>query len=522
MNNTLRLGLGSDKVVTVTFTDENGQREKIEFPSRDVLDGKKEEEKVGLLFFVEEYINSKDNNFRLKLFKKYKEANDQLDELILDNTLEPINIKMFHDILDLINIKDLTSFLSTIVPVPKELQDKFVPDKDETLNEIQTYTKKQYLELIVLATLLKFTLPVLGKYMHIKSHLVNKHLKVFFFLPIYESYSKIRELDSYEKLYLFAEKAFIKENTAENAAVRTMLFNIPKDETVRWLFSAAIISGIMALSSINDTAEENIIKRLFNNILKNKINKTTENTKIKSKAETVSKGDENSQESMSESCRVTTKLSPGYVEEIDWATETPDFIAKQLKNKNFVMDKDLANECFNFMMSYAKEGPFIVSDAVFTLLGWIFHSPLLHADAFERLGMKSLYSTIAVAYSHLAVNGFKDIGLMVYSKLNTIDSGSFNNSTNKAKIPDIIKEELEASYSIIKKRKLTKTKIEEVSICEVAIGMLSDMMYAEEYITFAKKEDILDVKGDSSSPLIVAGSELKIRLAELLIFINKR
>jgi len=520
-NNILRLGLGSDKVITISFTDEDGQREKIEFPSRDVLDGKKEEEKVGLLFFVEEYINSKDNNFRVKLFKKYKEANDQLDELILINSLEPINVKIFHDILDLINIRDLTNFLTTIVAVPKELQDKFTPDKDEMLNEIQTYTKREYLELIVLATLLKFTLPVLGKYMHIKSHLVNKHLKVYYFLPIYESYLKISELKSYEKLYLFSEKAFMKENTEESAAVRTMLYNIPKDETVRWLFSAAIISGIMALTSINDTYDENLIKKLFNNILKNRINKTTENTKIKSKAETVSKGDENSQESMSESCRVTTELSPGYVEELNWAMETPDFIIKQLKNKNFTVDRDIANASFNFMMSYAKEGPFIVSDTVFVLLGWIFHTHIAHANSFKYLRMQALYSAIAVAYSHLVVNGFKDLGLMVYSKLNTIDSGSFNNSTNKAKIPDIIKEELETFYNI-KKNKLTKVKIEEISIAETAIGLLADMMYTEEYITFAKKEDILDVKGDSSSPLIVAGSELKIRLAELLIFLNKR
>jgi hypothetical protein len=115
---------------------------------------------------------------------------------------------------------------------------------------------------------------------------------------------------------------------------------------------------------------------------------------------------------------------------------------------------------------------------------------------------------------------------MILSKINNQDDdedevAAFNNSGPRAKIPEMLKQELDKYYKI-KKNKVAGKNIEEISIPELGIHILSDMMYKEEFLTLAPSEHILAVKGASSSPIIIANGDLKIRLAEMLLFINKR
>lgn len=522
----LELSFILDKTLTVYIELKNSGEKSLPFPAKEIVSGKKEEEKNGLFFYVEEYLRFKGPVFSEKLFKQYQVASDTLDELSLVNTLEPLNTQVFYSILNMIDMEEMHLFLSRIISIPKGLEEKFVQDVNGTLNAIQTYTKKEYAELITLSTALKLVMPVLGKYMDSKSSLINKNLKEILFLPIFSNYPRFKRMDAFKKLELFAEKAYIKEQSAESDAVRSILVGIPKDETVKWLFASSLFLGLMSVSTINDNDETNIIKKIFKSILSSRINKRTDNTKIKNKANTTggSAGEE-TQESNSEACRVVTDITPGAVEELNWSCETPAFIMQQM-HKNFTFIPDVANQAYRLMISHSKESLIIVPDSTFVLLGWIFQLPLNHYESFKYLKMKELYSAISVAYAHLYANGFKDIGLMILSKVNNQDDdedevAAFNNSGPRAKIPEMLKQELEKYYNI-KKNKVSGKNIEEISIPELGIHMLSDMMYKEEFLTLAPSEHILAVKGASSSPIIIANGDLKIRLAEMLLFINKR
>lgn len=515
-----------DKSLTVLIELKNDeqQRRKISFPAKEILSGKKEEEKADLFFYVEEYLRFKGPVFSERLYNQYQVASDTLDELSLINSLEPLNTQVFYSILNLIDIDEMHMFLSRVIRIPKGLDDKFVQDVNGTLNEIQTYTKTQFAELITLATMLKLVMPVLGKYMNVKSSLINKNLKEILFLPIFSNYPRFKNMPAFQKLKLFAYKAYQKEQSDESDAVRSILVGIPKDETVKWLFASSLFLGLMSLSTVNDNDDTNIIKKIFKSVLSSRINKRTDNTKIKNKAATLGGGaGEENQESTSESCRVVTKLTPGMVEELKWSCSSPAFIIKQLP-KSFNCNTEIVNSAYRTMLSYSKEAPFIIPDSTFVLLGWIYQSCLNHYGAFTYLRMKELYATIAVAYSHLYVNGFKDIALMLMSKLDMDfddEEATYNNIGTKAKIPEALKRELDGYYKI-KKNRVVGKNIEEQSVCETSIPMLADIMFAEEFKTLAPKEHILEVKKTSYSPIVTATGDLRIRLAELLLFINKR
>lgn len=515
-----------DKTLTVYIELKNSNRDRISFPAKEIVSGKKEEEKSGLFFYLEEYLRFKGPAFSEKLFNQYQVASDTLEELSLISSLEPLNTQIFYSILNTIDIEEMHMFLSRIISVPSGLEEKFVQDVNGTLNAIQTYTKREYAELITLATLLKLVMPILGKYMDTKSSLINKNLKEILFLPIFSNYPRFKNMAAFKKLELFAEKAYIKEQSAESDAVRSILVGIPKDETVKWLFASSLFLGLMSVSTINDNDEANIIKKIFKSILSSRINKRTDNTKIKNKANTIGGGaGEENQESVSEACRVVTDKTPGTIEELNWSCESPQFIIKQLPAKEFKVSSEITAQVYRTMISYSKEAPFIVPDSTFALLGWIFQLPLNHYDSFPYLRMKELYSAIAVAYSHLYVNGFKDIGLMLLSKVVAEDDdeslGGYNNIGTIAKIPDTLKKELDYYYPV-KKNKVFGKNIEEISIAEPSINELSRLMFAEEFLTFAPKEHILEVKKNSFSPIVIATGDLKIRLAELLLFLNKR
>lgn len=557
--------LGADMIMSVKISnitweekDENnkviipfGGSKKLEFSVKEVMAGKKEIEKNGLMLLVEEYLNIKTPEFRERLFKEYQIASDTIDGLALESTVEPLNVQLFHRVLDLIDYEELAAFLATIVQVPKDLKDEFVADADNMLNETQTYTKREYLELIVLSTFLKTTLPLLGKYMQVKSYLVNKNFKEYIFITVYDLYPKIARLEiepkeskiektekekfeekieieskskntAYTKLYKFCAKAYERDRNSENDSVRAIIYGIPKDETVKWLFASSVILAVASVSTINDTVAKNIITKIFNSILKSKVQKDTTRTPIKNKADTLSsKGGEETQESKSESYRITTSIMPGYVEEINWAAEDPDFIFKQL-HSYLNIDIDLANMIYNKLLSYSKGEAFIVPDSTFVIIGWAMHGYLLHIDALKHLRRKNLYAVIAITYSHLYINGFKDLALTIVSKTpGENDIGFNNNATNRTKLSEALKEELDSFYLVKKNRLTVKESLQESSIAEMGINALSEMLFAETFISLAPVEHLKEVKGNAS-PVVVMGTDLKVRLAEFLIFINNR
>ena len=559
MKNKISYVLGADmilsvKISNITWEEKDdagkiivpfGGSKKLEFSVKEVMAGKKEVEKTGLMFLVEEYLNIKTPEFREKIFREYQIASDTIDSLTLQSTVEPLHLPVFHRMLDMIDYEELAAFLATRVQVPKDLKDEFVADADNMLNETQTYTKREYLELIVLSTFIRFTLPMLGKYMQVKSYLINKNFKEYIFVSVYDLYPKISRLErdiksenltddekteiestsknrAYTKLYKFCAKAYERDRNSENDAVRAIIYGIPKEETVKWLFASSVILAVASVSTINDTVSKNIITKIFNSILKSKVQKDTTKTMIKNKADTLSsKGGDETQESKSESVRITTTLMPGYVEEINWSASDPTFIHKQL-NKYLAIDLELADAIYNRMLSHSKGERLIVPESSFVLAGWVLHNYLFHIGALKYLRKKNLFAVLAVVYSHLYINGFKDIALTIASKIPDDDDIGFNNNaTNRTKLTESLKEDLDSFYPVKKNRLTQKESMQESSIPEIGINMLSETMFSESYISLAPAEHLKEVKGNSS-PIVIMNTDLKIRLAELLLFIHNR
>ena len=559
MKNKISYVLGADmilsvKISNITWEEKDdagkiivpfGGSKKLEFSVKEVMAGKKEIEKTGLMFLVEEYLNIKTPEFREKLFREYQIASDTIDSLTLQSTVEPLHLPVFYRVLDMIDYEELAAFLATRVQVPKDLKDEFVADADNMLNETQTYTKREYLELIVLSTFIRFTLPMLGKYMQVKSYLINKNFKEYIFVSVYDLYPKISRLErdiksenltddekteiestsknrAYTKLYKFCAKAYERDRNSENDAVRAIIYGIPKEETVKWLFASSVILAVASVSTINDTVSKNIITKIFNSILKSKVQKDTTKTMIKNKADTLSsKGGDETQESKSESVRITTTLMPGYVEEINWSAFDPTFIHKQL-NKYLAFDLELADAIYNRMLSHSKGERLIVPESSFVLAGWVLHNYLFHIGALKYLRKKNLFAVLAVVYSHLYINGFKDIALTIASKIPDDDDIGFNNNaTNRTKLTESLKEDLDSFYPVKKNRLTQKESMQESSIPEIGINMLSENMFSESYISLAPAEHLKEVKGNSS-PIVIMNTDLKIRLAELLLFIHNR
>ena len=157
MKNKISYVLGADMILSVKISnitweekDDTGKivvpfggSKKLEFSVKEVMAGKKEIEKTGLMFLVEEYLNIKTPEFREKLFREYQIASDTIDSLTLQSTVEPLHLPVFYRVLDMIDYEELASFLATRVQVPKDLKDEFVADADNMLNEKQTYTKRE-------------------------------------------------------------------------------------------------------------------------------------------------------------------------------------------------------------------------------------------------------------------------------------------------------------------------------------------------------------------------------------------
>jgi hypothetical protein len=486
---------------------------RVDFPVKEVLTRKKEADKAGIMYHLEEYINSKGEGFKEELINSYQQSSDDLDELTLTPRLNPLNQTVFYRILDLFDIDDVSRFLTGRVKIPKDLKDKYVEDSDGMLNRVQTYTKQDYFELIVLATILRSVLPILGKYWFCKAGSIALEHRELTFIPIFNKYTKLSSLAAYNKLQEFAVKVFEKEgNKIENDMVRAITYSVPRDETSNWTFANFLFREIMSTSTLDDELERNIVTKVFNAV-KSKLNKDTSNTAISEKKPTESYGDSEKDESLAESYRITTEIIPGFTVEINWIVSDIELILKQFP-KEININRDVLKDAIRFI---SPHDDFMVTDSVFKLLGWIFHTHVVDCRSLKHIKLEGLKNLLCVGFAYLWSYGFKDLALILLSR--ATDDNFYNIVTNRSKITPELKDKLDKIY-VVNKNKLTKTGIEEMSVAEIAINELADNLYKEQFTTFASREYIVEATGNRT-PIITLSPDLKITLAKLVIEINR-
>jgi len=471
---------------------------------------------------LEAFLDWKGDEFKKKLIIEYIKCFKVLGENEGRRYITPLPYDVTDGILGLFSVDEMFHFIKNIYGfkslsnLKDEFDEKIIADGLGTKE--QTYLKDEYLELLALSQILKTIIGPIGQFandniMELNVKNIHHSLSGFFLdHPISESRPFIKLQGLINKIMETLSR------NKDESDIRTIENGIAKEDIPIAALATAIIQKVAMAVVIDDNESKNIITRTYNFINNKLQNKGDTSTAIRAKVGSVDldSGD-NDAESKMEQFRIVSNLPNGSVVEMNWSTKR-EIIA--------------INKRYNF---YNKDDELMYKDAlVFTdilrtsrlnntqtiLLGWIFKD-IIDPRSIDYILIDGIVNLLATAFVYLWKNDFKDIALLLTSKsLSNADSLEFNATTNIARIPKEIKLELDIQYPF-KKVIISKTGNKEVNLTEESISLITEILFKYEWSYTAYSNYVLEVNKNISDKVLVP-SNIKIRLAELILFLNKR
>ncbi len=468
---------------------------------------------------LEAYIDYKGPEFKNKLMDEYVKSNELLMYSIGKVEIVPLPYELVDNILDMFNIDDMFHFikfvykLKPLASLDAEFDEKRVADSLGT--RVQTYIKDDYLELTALVQIIKTVVGPIGQFGYMNSTELGKvhnHYVLFDFID----HHIIAETRPFIKLQGLIEKIIeTMSRSDEESAIRVIEKQVPTDELGNWVMSVAIIQKIGMSVVTDDTDTKNTITRTYN-FVNNKLNNkgdTSNSIRVK-KTGTDSDSSSNDPESVLESHRIVYDQSIANIVEMKWGLQT------QMNNFKLMDDK-----IDPVVYQHAKEFTKVlydvkIADVQIRVLSWIFKD-VIDPRAIKYVDIDTIIGSMALMFAYLWCNDFKDMALLLTAMPVEHDGAVMINFTNnRSRLTKELKDELDVVFPY-KKVIVSNTGNREVNICEDSINLATNDFYKHRWNYIAHNDYVSEVTGNIST-MVSIPSVFKIRLAELILHINKK
>ena len=465
------------------------------------------------------YLDYKGDEFKDKLFKLYTEANDSILDsmLVTDDIVLPTAI--VHNILDILDAVDIERYLTDVYKlyVPNSV-DRDIPDdieKDGRVTRVQTYSRKDYLELAALVLITKATLPIIGEYAYIKSEELNTALKEYILFEFYSGHNIVNN-PAMVKLFGFGKMIIEQEAKVENVdAIRVIEKFISRDQVPTFLLANVLFNKV-AMETLIDSSDDNLlVKKVYTFITgKIKIQIGSANAIKEKKALPDVDGSEGDRESFIESYRVLSE-PVGYAVELNWYLSDIDRIVRDLGvsfSPKLLLDAKLAASKF---ITHD------IGDYHIYILSVIFKR-VINPKAINYMDIDSIINIVTVGFAYLWTGKYYNLAILLLAAPVTDNSNNIviNTTANKNRLSKELKDALTVIYPYERVINDDKT----VNVVEESINTLVNNMYELLWVPIVSNKYIdacnLANKGNSNRYISrdrLLTSDLKLLIAEFII-----
>lgn len=467
------------------------------------------------------FINWKGDDFKKKLYDRYvRSFNDIIDTATLKE-IYPLPVYIVNPILDMFRLDEVVKYLVEVygLKAPSNLADEFdeMIELDGRGTRVQTYIKKDYIELAALVVVIKAIIGPIGQFAYVRSKDLNKTHKnyiLYQFLiqhPIFQS-------EPAEKLWGLIDKVVnLPTNESVLDSIRTLENRLPKDEIPTAVLARVVIEKLPLACIVDDDKDKNIVTKIYNYV-NNKLKSQGDTTKsIKPKTSLVdSESGTGDEESIIESTRVCGNLGTATPLEISWSINSIEAIMFQLPD---YMKKDIdlalayeAHDCCQVFMNGNLHRTQI------DMLTFLFKDVVV-PRALEHVDIESIINLMGVGFSYLWGMGFKQMALLLIAQQDTTqtDIMTINTTVNRSRLSKEMKDELERLYPY--KRVINEDT--QANLVEELITTLVNEIYDVRWIHTGKDKWVEEVLGDRNSDKILP-VDLKLQLASIIIEHEKR
>jgi hypothetical protein len=458
------------------------------------------------------YIEKKGDKFASELYNVLLDAENTLLLETAKKELEPMPLHIVHNILDMFDFEEVKTYVreSGLIHIPTMLPEEYDIgiELDEKGSREQTYLKNDYVELITLVTILKSTLGVVGNYASVKSNVLAKnpfreYLLFSFYLshPIFktDAFTKV-----YDSIYKLIDRLF---SDRENTAIRIIEKTMSKDNLPVYITAYVVIQKLLVNSELTDTDARNTITKIYH-FASNKIKLKDNTSNVKIKHFSNGEDDSGESESVMESYRTPTELSPGSILEFRSVFMHPITLARDLDLKRPPEDIYSMVESFKGLAE-----PLPIEECIY-IISWLYKD-VVDSRCFDYLELDEILNALAVGFLYLWDNGHKDIAYIISSFSSSVDDFKVNFSL-KNKLKPEIRDELDRLFPN-NKAVANIDGVSESSFIEESITIISKNLMGYNLVSILPKEYLLEKNGSRN---VVVTEGIKNILAEYIIFIH--
>lgn len=468
-------------------------------------------------YLLNSYLDYKGEQFKDVYFNILKTAYMQLYEEERKRNFDDIPAYIIEPILNLITLEDVLKFIKTtnIIIPPKALCDEFIEAEDgENKNtRIQTYIKEDYIELVAMAVIIKATIGPICHYGYLMKNDINGLNICYVLIHFYKSHPFFDSPPMVKLLQVMEKLIFLPLDSKEDISTKVISNNLPEEELPLLMLSIVIIQKIALSSFTKENDDNNIVKTIYNYV-KNKTKSEGDVSKnIKNKTAMVDADNSGDKESIIESHRLPCDLPKGFVVELNWSVSSTEAIIKQLPSSMLpYIDLELINQAKEFA---SKLNNFVVSQVQIDIISHVFKK-IIDPRAIPYLKLENLLNLFCVGFSYLYKLNFKELAILLFSRIVQQDTNIYISTTNRTKIPKELKDELDVYFPY--KRVISSSKI--VNIAEESINLMTNELISNPWMPVVNEKILSELNGSCIQDKIVPGN-IKIILANFYINVEK-
>lgn len=448
-----------------------------------------------------------------RIFELYKEAknycNNVPDVKALIMTLRPL----VHDLLKMHDTEEFDHWVRMHggIWIPSDLESEYVQDYERPRSREQTYLVPDFWALVFMIIKLRVIAPIWGEFVELIRRTAGQFTEINAYYLILNS-----TVDKSPAMARFRQ--YVSKNLKEtDYTTRTAV-----EGTGRQDFETALIAPILVrylvLANLTHEMNDMHLVQIIHRTLRNRLsqNESHQNT-ILPKQNPKDESDGEDATSRAEKYKNKPTVAPGIFVAIEKDTEYMGRIAAQLIGVRRLTPED--QEMLDDAYKSASELHTIPMEQCQIRLIQITVNPIVAAKAGWDINKAAIVRLAAVAQFALWKYGFQD--LATYVTASSHSGGSDYGTESRSHIPKELQAELDILYPF-QRRHPTKKNLKVVNDAIQEIMELSAAL--SEFTWYSNLSDklLIETRGSALNKTYRVNHDIRIRLAELAIFIQKR
>ena len=472
------------------------------------------EQEYGVLDYLNLYWETFSEAEQQQIFDIYREIvylfNSVWDRTDLANALNLAIIKLvnFHDFQ---RAYDWVVFRSDIA-VPSNFEKEYTHSVDRQGSRDQTYIRSDYTKLITLTLILRTMLPVWGEYIFRTRQESGTMYKEYCAFKLLARADNLHS-EPFEKLRVYIDRTVgdDKENPS------TIISGISSADFTDWMLALVVIRRLSVGDIRGIDPRANMVTYIHKYVTaKMKGSDIAADSMVKEKLYDDGGTDMESKLSSLERYKIKHDISLGEIVELTYILHDPKKVAYSLSMN--MTDELLYRsiESARVLMNHDLMDPQV------TLLRWIF-KPVISPRGIMYLDKELLVQSFGILQAVLWARGHKYLALLSTSHVvKNDDVMCVVNTDSRQRIPKEMQAELDHLYRYFKIIGGKKTGHKPVNLATRAIESTADNFSMFTWVMTADDGLISEAFGNCNTRRIMVPSDIKIRLARLVIELGKR